>query len=176
MQTTAIGARCARSWASFGFALCALALASACGDAREHEAGAAQAASDPALAAASDTAQGALARSEREGGLVLELQRAGDGRAARAGDRVRFHQRITSADGTREFDSTWASGVPLEARLGHGELIAGLERGLDGLAPGARAKLEVPAALAWGSTGFGSVPADTALVIELELLGVVEAN
>lgn len=148
-----------------------LALIAGCGDSDEQSASDARAASATADAAA-DARAGAPVRSEHADGLVVELQQAGEGRAARSGDRVRFHQRITSADGLRVYDSTWASGVPLEARLGQGELIAGLERGLGGLAPGARAKLEVPSALAWGSAGFGSVPAETALVIEVEVLEV----
>jgi len=171
MNTFELGARRAPWFASCGLAL--LALSAACGDEREHDTHSARAASEQ-LSPAQDAQQAPLARSEHADGLVVELQRAGQGRAARNGDRVRFHQRITSADGAREFDSTWTSGVPLEARLGRGELIAGLERGLDGLAPGARAKLEVPPTLAWGSAGFGSVPADAALVIELELLEVAQ--
>ena len=65
-----------------------------------------------------------------------------------ANSRIRFHFRLRLADG-REIESSHDA-PPLEATLGRGELIDGLERRLLGLPPGSH-RIEVPALEAYGA-------------------------
>ncbi|TMS22273.1 Peptidyl-prolyl cis-trans isomerase FKBP10 [Larimichthys crocea] len=55
--------------------------------------------------------------------------------------------------------------------LGEGRLIAGIDKGLQGMCVNERRKLTVPPHLAYGSTGAGDVvPPDTTLVFDIHLL------
>jgi FKBP-type peptidyl-prolyl cis-trans isomerase len=73
------------------------------------------------------------------------------------------------------FDSSQERGKPLEAKLGDGTLIMGLEEGLTYLHQGDKARLWIPSDLAYGSEGRGLIPPDTDLVFDVEILEVKEA-
>ena len=72
------------------------------------------------------------------------------------------------------WDSSRKRGVPLRFRLGHGQVITGLDQGIMQLSVGERVRLTIPSELAYGERGFpGLVPPDTDLEFDLELLEVV---
>ena len=110
---------------------------------------------------------------ELEGGVVVQLLRRGEGpRAARGRTLVLTHVARAGEDGA-PFDSS--GGIPWSLRLGAGpRLLPGLERGLLSLHAGSRARIRVPAALAWGEDQSAppGVPAGAELVYEVELLEV----
>lgn len=59
---------------------------------------------------------------------------------------------------------------PLVFRLGAGQAIAGLDRGVAGMRVGGRRRMLIPAADAFGTAGTNLVPANSALVVEFELV------
>ncbi len=73
------------------------------------------------------------------------------------GDTLQVHYvGVLSADGT-EFDNSYDRGSPLEVTIGSGMVIQGWEQGLIGLQAGGRYQLDIPAELAYGDTGSGSI-------------------
>jgi peptidylprolyl isomerase len=58
-----------------------------------------------------------------------------------------------TADDATVFSDTFADGKPITARLGQGQLLAGLETGLAGMAVGARRQVVIPATEAYGTDG-----------------------
>ncbi|KAM7370754.1 hypothetical protein PAMP_010277 [Pampus punctatissimus] len=90
-------------------------------------------------------------------------------REVKNGDNVRFHYNATFIDG-KTFDSSHQRGASV-GLIGEGRLIAGLEKGLQGMCVNERRTITVPPHLAYGSTGAGDVvPKDTTLVFEVHLL------
>lgn len=92
---------------------------------------------------------------------------------ARVGDQLTLHYEARLEDGS-QIDSSWASGEPIEIRLGDGAVPLGLEQGLVGMRQFARRQLTVPPELAYGAEGVpGLVPPGAAVVFDLELMGLV---
>jgi len=107
-------------------------------------------------------------------GLGVETLRAGEGRPAAAGDRVRVHY-VGRLVGGGPFDSSRDRGVPLEFELGAGEVMPGWDEGMLGMRPGELRRLHVPARLGYGEAGLGEViPPRTDLLLEVELLDFVQ--
>ncbi|XP_060950789.1 peptidyl-prolyl cis-trans isomerase FKBP10 [Limanda limanda] len=93
-------------------------------------------------------------------------------REAKEGDFVRYHYNATFVDG-KTFDSSHQKGAAKVGLLGEGRLIAGIDKGLQGMCVNERRSLTVPPHLAYGSAGAGDVvPPDTTLVFEIHLLDV----
>lgn len=67
------------------------------------------------------------------------------------------------------FDSTEGRG-PFSFEFGAGDVIAGWEEGLVGMRVGGNRTLVIPSRLAYGSQGFGPIPADTAVVFNITLV------
>ena len=63
---------------------------------------------------------------------------------------------------------------PLRFRLGAGQVIPGLDEAVSQLSMGMRARVDIPAELAYGERGFpGLVPPNTAISFDIELLEIV---
>ncbi len=79
----------------------------------------------------------------------------------------------TAAD-AKVFTDTFADERPITATLGSGQLIAGLETGLEGMKVGGRRQLTIPADLAYGKEGnlAQGIAADQALVFVVDLVAV----
>jgi len=76
------------------------------------------------------------------------------------------------ADGT-EFDSSWSRGKPFQCVIGTGRVIKGWDQGIMGMRVGGKRKLLVPAHLGYGARSVGSIPPDSDLAFEIELLEVL---
>jgi peptidylprolyl isomerase len=75
-------------------------------------------------------------------------------------------------NGTK-FDSSRDPGrTPFEFTLGKGEVIKGWDEGLATMKVGGRRQLIIPANLAYGTAGSGSIPPNSDLVFDVELLSV----
>ena len=67
------------------------------------------------------------------------------------------------------FDSTVGK-APFTFTLGAEQVIKGWDQGLPGMKVGGLRRLVIPPSLAYGSTRSGSIPANTTLLFEIELL------
>lgn len=61
---------------------------------------------------------------------------------------------------------------PFSFVLGAGNVIKGLDEGIEGMKSGGKRTLIVPAALAYGSRGAGPVPPNANLIFDIELISV----
>ena len=115
-------------------------------------------------------------RTELKNGLVIEVVEAGEGRrAARVGDRLSIHYDARLAeDESALVESSHAAGIPFRLRLGDGDVVRGLERGLSGAREGDLLRLFVPSALGYGERAVGAVPAGADLIFEVRLLRIAE--
>lgn len=105
-------------------------------------------------------------------GLVYEEMVAGEGASPTLDSTVKVDYTGTLADGT-VFDSSVARGVPAEFPLN--KVIKGWQEGVGLMKLGGKAKLTIPASLAYGSTARPNIPANSVLQFEIELLGVTSA-
>lgn len=91
-------------------------------------------------------------------------------REVKNGDYVRYHYNVTLQDG-KIFDSSHQKGEAKVGLIGEGRLIAGVDKGLQGMCVNERRTVTVPPHLAYGSAGAGDVvPPDTTLVFDIHLL------
>ncbi|MCI2418579.1 FKBP-type peptidyl-prolyl cis-trans isomerase [Saccharopolyspora sp. K220] len=99
----------------------------------------------------------------------LEIQdiQIGDGPEATAGTVVDVHYVGVSHSTGAEFDASWNRGQPLRVQLGAGQVIAGWDRGLQGMKVGGRRRLTIPPHLAYGDHGAGDVikPGETLIFV-----------
>ena len=104
-------------------------------------------------------------------GLVYRALKEGTGASPKASDTVKVHYRGTLPDG-KEFDSSYQRGTPAEFPLNR--VIPCWTEGVQKMKPGGKAKLTCPSAIAYGERGAGgTIPPNTTLQFEVELLGVV---
>ena len=108
-----------------------------------------------------------------ENGLKIEDIKIGSGAEAKAGNSITVNYLGTLVNGTK-FDSSYDRGQPFLFLLGGGgQVIPGWDQGLIGMKVGGKRKLIIPPTLAYGEKGVpGAIPANSALVFEVELLGV----
>jgi len=103
----------------------------------------------------------------------------GEGRTARRGARLTVHYTGWLYDSSRpdhkgkQFDSS-TDREPFTFRLGAGEVIAGWDRGFDGMRIGGKRQLIIPPDLGYGATGMpaAGIPGNAGLVFEMELVDV----
>ncbi|HWU84552.1 MAG TPA: FKBP-type peptidyl-prolyl cis-trans isomerase [Rhodocyclaceae bacterium] len=103
-------------------------------------------------------------------GILVKLQKEGQGAQAKASDTVTVHYRGTLADG-KEFDSSYKRGEPTAFPLNR--VIPCWTEGIQLLKVGSKATLVCPPELAYGSRGIpGVIPPNATLTFEVELLGI----
>ncbi len=106
-------------------------------------------------------------------GLQYEVIKAGTGAAPTADDQVQVHYEGKMLDGT-VFDSSIARGQPVTFPLAG--VIAGWTEGLQLMKEGGKTRFFIPAKLAYGETGASTIPPNSVLVFEVELLKVIKAG
>lgn len=159
-------------------ALCATAASFASGAyAQDGAAGATAAASNPAPA----TAVTMLPAPTEANPLVKIDNVVGTGKEANAGSNVVvnytgwFYKPMAARQRGRKFDSSLDAGrEPLEFQLGAGRVIKGWDQGVAGMKVGGKRTLIIPSDLAYGKRGApgGTIPADSDLIFDVELLDV----
>ena len=103
--------------------------------------------------------------------IIAELV-PGTGAVAKAGQRVSVHYTGWLTDG-KKFDSSLDRKQPFQFVLGRGQVIAGWDKGVEGMAVGGKRKLTVPPEMGYGAKGFpGAIPPNATLVFDVELLAV----
>lgn len=112
------------------------------------------------------------ATTTKSGLQYLELT-PGTGRSPQKGDLVSMNFVGSLPDGT-EITNSQTSGKPVSLVYGIESLLPGWEEGLGMMKAGGKAKLVLPPELAFGAEGYGMVPPNSQLVLEIELLTVEE--
>ena len=105
-------------------------------------------------------------------GLKYIDLKTGDGTQKVAkGDHISVQYTGWLASNGNKFDSSRDRGNPFELTIGVGQVIAGWDEGLLGMAPGSKRKLIIPSALGYGTQGQGTaIPANADLVFDVELI------
>ena len=102
-------------------------------------------------------------------GLQYLVMQSGSGKTPGPTDTVSAHYHGTFIEGS-VFDSSVERGAPLNIPVNG--VISGWTEALQLMQEGDKWKLFVPSELAYGKNGVGPIPADTALIFEVELLEV----
>jgi hypothetical protein len=96
----------------------------------------------------------------------------GCGARPRAGQTVTLEYTGWLTDG-RQFDSSRLTGRrPLMFVVGQGLIIPGIEQGVASMRVGGSRRLVIPPALAFGATARGRVPANSTILLTVELVGL----
>lgn len=95
----------------------------------------------------------------------------GTGYMPQIGQTCVVHYHGTLLDGT-VFDSSKERGQPFEFQIGEGRVIKGWDEGVMTMKIGGKRKLIVPADLAYGPRQMGSIPPNSTLIFEVELLDI----
>lgn len=121
-----------------------------------------------------DQIAAAGAAGEENEQLRIEEVEIGTGAEATAGDTLTVHYTgALLADGT-VFDSS-RSREPFTFILGAGQVIEGWDKGFEGMKEGGKRILLIDPSYAYGASGVpGVIPANAALIFEVELLEVQE--
>lgn len=106
-----------------------------------------------------------------ESGLQYYDIEVGDGASPELGQTVVVHYSGWLEDGTL-FDSSVQRGQPFEFPLGAGAVVSGWDEGVASMQVGGIRQLRIPAELAYGESGAGSIPPGATLIFDVELLEV----
>lgn len=106
-----------------------------------------------------------------ESGMQYIVVTAGEGESPQAGDMVNMHYSASLPDGTMIAD-LYSAGQPSAAILGREQLLPGWEEGVLLMKPGGKMQMLLPPELAFGEQGYGMIPANSQLIIEVELISV----
>jgi FKBP-type peptidyl-prolyl cis-trans isomerase FkpA len=105
------------------------------------------------------------------GSLVIQDLVVGTGATAAAGDTVTVNYVGTLTNGTK-FDSSYDRGQTYTFLLGAGRVIAGWDQGVPGMKVGGKRRLTIPPSLGYGNQPNGSIPANSTLIFDVELLSI----
>ena len=103
--------------------------------------------------------------------LQIEDKIVGTGDVAVSGKQVTVHYTGVFTDGTK-FDSSVDRGVPFTFTLGAGMVIKGWDLGVEGMKVGGKRILVIPPQLGYGENDYQSIPGNSTLIFQIELLGV----
>jgi peptidylprolyl isomerase len=95
----------------------------------------------------------------------------GEGEEATPGRTAVVHYVGVAYSTGEEFDASWNRGEPFAFPLGAGQVIAGWDRGVQGMKVGGRRRLVIPAERGYGDRGAGGAiaPGET-LIFVVDLL------
>jgi peptidylprolyl isomerase len=107
-------------------------------------------------------------------GLQYLEESPGSGETPKAGDIITMHYIASLLDGT-ELSNTYTFDEPIDTVWGLNRLLPGWEEGVGMMKPGGKAKLVLPANLAFGEEGYGIIPPNSQIVMQVEILSVESA-
>jgi len=103
-------------------------------------------------------------------GLEYEDLKVGDGATAKSGDSVTVNYTGWLTDGTK-FDSS-IGGKTYDFTIGAGSVIKGWDEGVVGMRVNGTRLLVIPPSLGYGSTGKASIPPNSTLTFEVQLVAI----
>ncbi len=104
--------------------------------------------------------------------LIVEDLIIGSGKEAKPDSEIKVDYTGWLEDGT-EFDSSLKEGrTPLSITLGIGQVIQGWDQGVPGMKVGGKRRLTIPPHLGYGNRSVGSIPPNSTLIFEVNLLEV----
>ena len=110
--------------------------------------------------------------------LLLEDIVTGSGDLVGIGDFLIMQYVGVSYSTGLQFDASWDRGEPFGFELGLGNVIAGWDEGIVGMAPGGRRLLTIPPDMAYGESGSGSgsIGPNETLLFVVDLLAAVPVD
>ena len=108
--------------------------------------------------------------------LVVTELRAGKGPKAANGDTVDVHYMGVLTKNGQQFDNSYDRKQSFKLVLGAGNVIKGWDQGLVGVQAGGRYQLDIPADLAYGASGQGSIGPNEALTFVIDVMAVIPAT
>ena len=103
--------------------------------------------------------------------LQIVDEKIGTGEAVKRGDTVEINYVGTLTNGTK-FDASADHGGPFTTQIGVGQVIKGWDEGVIGMKVGGKRKLTIPPSLGYGAQAVGSIPANSTLIFQIELVGI----
>lgn len=104
-----------------------------------------------------------------ESGLLYQVMSKAEGESPKDTDTVEVHYKGTLIDGT-QFDSSYDRGQPATFPLNR--VIPGWTEGVQLMQVGSKYKFVIPSELAYGAQDTPTIPANSTLVFEVELLSI----
>ena len=104
-------------------------------------------------------------------GLKIKINVEGDGEKPQSGQTVVAHYHGTLEDGTK-FDSSFDRNQPFSFPVGQGRVIKGWDEAFMDMKVGTHATLTIQPELAYGSRSMGTIPPNSTLIFDVELLEV----
>jgi FKBP-type peptidyl-prolyl cis-trans isomerase FkpA len=110
--------------------------------------------------------------------LIINEVKAGTGTEATKGSKVFVHytgwlyRPLAKNQHGRQFDSSRTRGEPIDFQLGAGQVIKGWDQGVTGMKVGGKRTLIIPSDLAYGARAQPGIPANSALIFDVELMDV----
>lgn len=103
--------------------------------------------------------------------LDIKVLEEGSGPEIKNGDKATVHYTGTFENGTK-FDSSVDRNEPFSFTLGAGQVIKGWDLGVSGMKVGERRKLIVQPEYGYGSNDYYTIPGNSVLIFEVELLKI----
>ena len=112
-----------------------------------------------------------------ESGLKYAVLKEGSGPEAEH-QQVMMHYTGWLQSNGKKFDSSVDRGEPFPFTLGHGEVIPGWDEGVKGMKVGEQRQFVIPPDLGYGASGTpdGTIPPNSTLIFDVELMGMGEAH
>jgi peptidylprolyl isomerase len=104
-------------------------------------------------------------------GVEIKIISKGTGIKPATGDRITVHYEGKLTNGT-VFDSSYSRNQPFTFTLGIGQVIKGWDDAFAMLQTGDKATITIPASLGYGSKSAGSIPPNSTLIFDVELVSV----
>jgi len=105
-------------------------------------------------------------------GVLVQDIIHGTGAAVRSGRKLSINYVGKFADSDVEFDKNTSASRPLTFRVGTGEVIKGLDKGMEGMKVGGERVITIPPKLGYGSKGSGNIPGNSTLCFEVKLIRI----
>ncbi|MBX3277053.1 MAG: FKBP-type peptidyl-prolyl cis-trans isomerase [Acidobacteria bacterium] len=104
-------------------------------------------------------------------GLKYKDETVGTGASPEAGKSIKVHYTGWLENGTK-FDSSVDRGQPFTFQIGRGQVIKGWDEGVMSMKVGGKRRLVIPPDLGYGARGQGTIPPNSTLIFDVELIDV----